>query len=156
MFEERFMRRAIQLSIEGMSSDIGGPFGCVIVKDGKIIGEGTNEVTSSNNPTRHAEIVAIIHACAELGSFLLTDCEIYTSCYPCPMCFGAIYWSRPAVVYYANTAEDAAAIKFDDAHIYRELELPDDQRCIQFSQHMRTEALVAFEDWKSKADKKPY
>ncbi len=119
--EEKFMLEAITLSRNGIMNNQGGPFGCVIVKDEEIVGRGNNRVTSSNDPTAHAEIVAIRDACQNLGSFQLDDCEIYTSCEPCPMCLGAIYWARPKIVYYANNRQDAAAIGFDDSMIYDEI-----------------------------------
>ena len=115
------MLRAIELSKNGLESGQGGPFGCVIVKDGKIIGEGNNQVTSSNDPTAHAEMVAIRNACKNINGFQLEGCEIYTSCEPCPMCLGAIYWARPDKIYYANNRTDAANIGFDDAYIYDEI-----------------------------------
>ena len=150
-----FMSRAIALSLENVRSG-GGPFAAVVVKDGKIIAEGTNRVTSANDPTAHAEIVAIRGACRAVGSFQLTGCEIYTSCEPCPMCLGAIYWARPAKVYFANTAEDAAAIGFDDSLIASELLLPGNQRRIPFLPLMREEAQGAFREWERKKDKIPY
>src|SRR5690349_4785723 len=119
--EMEYLERAIALSKKGMESGEGGPFGCVIVKDGEIVGEGCNKVTSSNDPTAHAEVVAIREACKHLGTYQLSDCEIYTSCEPCPMCLGAIYWARPKRVVYANTRYDAAAIEFDDDFIYQEI-----------------------------------
>src|SRR5438445_5340214 len=125
-----FMVRAIQLSIDGVQSGRGGPFGAVIVRDGKILAEGMNQVTSTNDPTAHAEVLAIREACKKLGVFELKDCELYTSCEPCPMCFGAIYWARLARVYFANTAEDAARIGFDDSFIYNELKQPSALRSI--------------------------
>lgn len=151
-----FMARAIELSIENVRSGRGGPFAAVVVKDGKIIAEGTNCVTSTHDPTAHAEIVAVRNACKVLGHFELTGCEIYTSCEPCPMCLGAIYWSRAARIYYANTHEDAAAIGFDDSLIYREMRRPLAARRIQMVQLMREEALAAFRAWQEKADKIPY
>lgn len=141
------MREAIRLSIENVESGKGGPFGCVIVKDGRIIARGANKVTSSNDPTAHAEVVAIRQACQELGDFQLADCEIYCSCEPCPMCLGAIYWARPKAIYYANTKGDAAAIQFDDQFIYEEIALPTAQRKLFTRQLMRDEALDAFEKW---------
>src|SRR5688572_5640469 len=117
--ETKFLERAIELSRQGMQNGQGGPFGCVIVLDGRIVGEGSNQVTSTNDPTAHAEIVAIRDACNKLGTYQLTGCQVYTSCEPCPMCLGAIYWARPAKVVYANTRQDAAAIEFDDDFIYR-------------------------------------
>ncbi|MEP7149132.1 MAG: nucleoside deaminase, partial [Acidobacteriota bacterium] len=125
---ETFMRRAIELAQKGADENLGGPFGCVVVKDGRIVGEGSNQVTSTNDPTAHAEIVAIRSACRELGSFQLDGCVIYTSCEPCPMCFGAIYWARPKGIFIAATREDAAAAGFDDEVFYSELEKPNDQR----------------------------
>ncbi len=119
--EEKFMEAAIALAEKGIENDEGGPFGCVIVKDDKIIGRGNNKVTSTNDPTAHAEIIAIREACKHLNSFQLEDCEIYTSCEPCPMCLGAIYWARPKVIYYGNTRKDAAKIGFDDSMIYDEI-----------------------------------
>src|SRR5580658_8553971 len=125
-----FMARAIELSIENVRSGQGGPFGAVVVKDGKLIAEGSNCVTSTNDPTAHAEIVAIREACKKLGFFELAGCEIYTSCEPCPMCMGAIYWARPDRVYFGNTAADAANVGFDDSFIYDEMGLRLDQRRI--------------------------
>lgn len=145
---EEHMREAIRLSMENVESGKGGPFGAVIVKDGVIIARGANEVTSTNDPTAHAEVVAIRKACKELGSFQLDDCEIYCSCEPCPMCLGAIYWARPKAIYYANTKTDAAAIDFDDAFIYAEIQRPIGERKLFTHQMMREEALVAFEKWK--------
>src|SRR5690348_4901560 len=126
--EEKFLERAIELSRQGMQSGKGGPFGCVIVKDGEIVGEGCNQVTTTNDPTAHAEVVAIRNACKNLNTFQLNDCDIYASCEPCPMCLGAIYWARPRSVIYANTKKDAAAIHFDDQFIYDEIEKPDAER----------------------------
>lgn len=152
----KFMKMAIDLSREGMQSGVGGPFGCVIVKDGQVIGKGSNAVSSSNDPTAHAEVVAIRDACKNLGYFQLDGCILYTSCEPCPMCLGAIYWARPAKVYYANTKVDAARIDFDDQFIYEELELPLEQRKIPFQQLMNDEAWEVFEEWKNKSDKTLY
>jgi tRNA(Arg) A34 adenosine deaminase TadA len=151
-----FMARAIELSIENVHSGRGGPFAAVVVKDGKIIAEGANWVTSTNDPTAHAEVMAIRNACKVLGHFELTGCEIYTSCEPCPMCLGAIYWARPARVFYANTHDDAAAIGFDDSLIYREMRTRVAERRIAMTQLMREEALAAFRAWQEKADKIPY
>lgn len=145
--QETFMREAIRLSIENVITKTGGPFACVIVKDGKIIAKGTNQVTSTNDPTAHAEIVAIRNACKELGTFQLDGCEIYTSCEPCPMCLSAIYWSRASKIYYANTKSDAAKINFDDQFIYDEISLNPENRQIQAEQLLREEALEAFELW---------
>ncbi|MGB8474422.1 MAG: nucleoside deaminase [Candidatus Acidiferrum sp.] len=151
-----FMSRAIQLSIEGVREGRGGPFGAVVVKGGEIIAEGSNRVTSMNDPTAHAEILAIRLACEKLGSFDLKDCELYTSCEPCPMCFGAIYWARLSRIYFATTAEDASKIGFDDSFIYSELHLPTSRRRIPTIQMMREEALEAFRAWTNKADKIRY
>lgn len=151
-----FMQEAIRLSIENVTSGNGGPFGAVIVKDGKIIARGSNSVTSTNDPTAHAEVVAIRNACKELGSFQLEGCEIYTSCEPCPMCLGAIYWARPNKMYFANTKEDAAVIQFDDKFIYQELEIPYPKRKLKTVQLMREEALVAFKIWSENSNKIEY
>jgi len=151
-----FMTRAIQLSIDGVHSGRGGPFGAVIVRDGKIVAEGVNQVTSSNDPTAHAEVLAIRLACAKLGVFELKDCELYTSCEPCPMCLGAIYWARLSRIYFANTHEDAAKIGFDDSFLYSELKQPHSQRRIPTVQIMREEALAGFRAWATKPDKIPY
>ncbi|MBK8968502.1 MAG: nucleoside deaminase [Lewinellaceae bacterium] len=150
------MREAIRLSIENVESGRGGPFGAVVVKDGAIIARGTNEVTSTNDPTAHAEVVAIRNACKALGTYQLDGCEIYTSCEPCPMCLGAIYWARPDKMYYGNTKEDAAAIQFDDQFIYQEIELPKDRRHLPTEQLLRDEALEAFAKWESSELKKLY
>ncbi|MBI4483443.1 MAG: nucleoside deaminase [Acidobacteria bacterium] len=152
----RHMARAIELSIENVSSGRGGPFAAVVVKDGQIIAEGTNQVTSLNDPTAHAEIVAIREACRALKNFQLTGCEIYTTCEPCPMCIGAIYWARPACVYFAATAADAAQYGFDDSFIPEELSRPLGDRKIPMTQIMREEALVAFPLWEQKPDKVKY
>ena len=154
--KNEFMQEAIRLSIENVTSGQGGPFGAVIVKDGKIIARGANQVTSSNDPTAHAEVVAIRNACKELGSFQLDGCEIYTSCEPCPMCLGAIYWARPDKMYFANTKKDAADINFDDQFIYEELELPYLNRKLQTEQIMREEALEAFKLWSTSIAKIEY
>ena len=139
-----------------MQSGKGGPFGCVIVKDGKIISEGYNQVTTANDPTAHAEVVAIRNACKALQTFQLTGCDIYASCEPCPMCLGAIYWARPGRVIYANTKKDAAAIDFDDQFIYDEIEKPDEQRQILFIHNPHKKALEVFEDWKKMENKIEY
>jgi tRNA(Arg) A34 adenosine deaminase TadA len=152
----RFMARAIQLSMENVHSSNGGPFGAVIVRDGKIIAENVNRVTSTNDPTAHAEVLAIRQACTKLAVFDLPDCELYTSCEPCPMCLGAIYWARISRIYFANSAEDAAGIGFDDSFIYGELKLPHEQRRIPTRQMMRDEALAAFRAWAEKPDKIAY
>jgi guanine deaminase len=154
--EQRFLLRAIELSRKGMQQLQGGPFGCVIVKDGVIVGEGHNEVTATNDPTAHAEVTAIRKACRNLGTYQLTGCDIYTSCEPCPMCLGAIYWARPRRVIYANTKEQAAAIAFDDQFIYQEMERPHLDRSIPFIHHPLPEAAAVFEDWKHLEGKKEY
>ena len=150
------MQRAIELAQRGMNKNSGGPFGCVIVKDGEIIGEGYNQVTSTNDPTAHAEIVAIREACKNLNSFQLTDCIIYTSCEPCPMCLGAIYWARPKQVFYGCTRIDAANANFDDHLIYDELNTPLPERKIPFTPLLREQALEVFQAWKNKEDRIEY
>ena len=150
------MRRALELSIGNVESGRGGPFGAVVVKDGNVVGEGVNQVLSTNDPSAHAEVIAIRAACLKLKTFQLTDCEIYTSCEPCPMCMGLIYWARPKSVYYANTAADAAQLGFDDAFIYRELARANSERSIQMQRILREEALAAFDAWQKKPDKIPY
>ena len=150
------MARAIELSIENVRSGQGGPFGAVIVKDSEIIAEGTNCVTSVNDPTAHAEIVAIRNACAKLGSFELYSCELYSSCEPCPMCLGAIYWARPVRVYFGNTAADASKVGFDDSLIYDEIRKPHSERKIPMIQMMRDEALQAFRAWERESNKQSY
>jgi guanine deaminase len=150
------MTHAIRLAIENVRAGRGGPFAAVIVKDDRIIATGTNLVTSANDPTAHAEIVAIRAACAALHSFQLDSCDLYTTCEPCPMCLGAIYWARPRRVYFGGLAADAAAAGFDDAFIYRQAALPPDARKIPFIPLMRDEALAAFEEWKSKPDRINY
>lgn len=154
--EEKFMHEAIALSKKGMDNNEGGPFGCVIVKDDKIIGRGNNQVTSTNDPTAHAEVVAIRDACKNLGTFQLDGCEVYTSCEPCPMCLGAIYWARPQKIYYANHREDAAAAGFDDSMIYEEMSAPMENRKIPIISIGREEALKVFEEWKNSANKTVY
>ena len=153
--EKKFMAKAIELSIKSANT-IGGPFGSVIVKDQKIIAEGSNKVTSTHDPTAHGEIVAIREACKNLNTFDLSGCEIYTSCEPCPMCLSAIYWSRLDKVYYANTREDAKNIDFDDSFIYTEIPKKIDDRKIKMVQMLRDEALKAFEIWDKKVDKIKY
>ena len=150
------MARAIQLSLQNVRSGHGGPFGAVVVKNGAIIGEGTNQVTSTNDPTAHAEVLAIREACKRLGNFSLQGCEIYASCEPCPMCLGAIYWARLDRIYFANAAEDASKIGFDDSLIYREITQSCSQRKIPMIQFMRDEAMAAFRAWESKPDKITY
>ena len=154
--DEYFMSRAILLAQNGMDSNAGGPFGAIVVRGGEIIGEGSNCVTSNNDPTAHAEITAIREACRKLGSFQLENCTIYTSCEPCPMCLGAIYWARPERVVYACTREDAAKIGFDDQFIYEEIEKNIDEREMKIVNFMREEALKVFENWERKADKTEY
>lgn len=154
--DKEFMREAIRLSQKGMDNNEGGPFGAIIVKNGVIIGRGNNQVTSSNDPTAHAEVVAIRDACKKLGTFQLDDCIIYTSCEPCPMCLGAIYWARPKKIFYACSREDAAAIDFDDDFIYKEIPLPIDQRQIETTQLLQKEGKVVFNNWKTKGDKTVY
>lgn len=154
--EQKFLLRAIELSRKGMLQLEGGPFGCVIVRDGVIVGEGYNEVTATNDPTAHAEVTAIRKACRNLGTYQLTGCDIYTSCEPCPMCLGAIYWARPRRVIYANTKEQAAAIAFDDQFIYQEMERQHLDRSIPFIHHPLPEAAAVFEDWKHLEGKKAY
>ncbi|MDQ3049997.1 MAG: nucleoside deaminase [Bacteroidota bacterium] len=151
-----FLKTAIDLSFMGSAHGHGGPFGALVVKDGKIIGKGFNRVLSSNDPTAHAEIVAIREACNNLGSFQLTGCEIYSSCEPCPMCLGAIYWARPDVVFFASTRQDAAGAGFDDAFIYDEIVLPYGERSIPMNYVPLPEALEAFEKWKVNPDKTLY
>ena len=150
------MRRAIEIAMENVRSGRGGPFGCVVVKNGKIIAEGTNSVTRTNDPTAHAEIVAIRGACRALSAFQLEDCELYATCEPCPMCLGAIYWARPARVFYAGTAADAASAGFDDAFIYEEMKHPPASRRVPMSQIMREESLVLFSAWKAQPNKTRY
>jgi len=154
--KEKFMKEAVNAALNGMNNNEGGPFGCVIVKDGKIIGKSNNKVTSTNDPTAHAEVNAIREACKNLNSFQLDGCEIYTSCEPCPMCLGAIYWARPDKVYYGSNKIDAASIGFDDAFIYKEIPLPYAKRSIPFEQLGRNIALEAFEIWSEKEDKIVY
>lgn len=154
--EEKFMNEAILLAERGMEKGDGGPFGCVIVKEDKIIGRGNNKVLSTNDPTAHAEIIAIREACKNLGSFQLEDCEVYTSCEPCPMCLGAIYWARPKVVYYANTRTDAANIGFDDSMIYDEISADLEKRKIPVINICRQQANETFARWQQKEGKKIY
>jgi guanine deaminase len=153
--EERgaWMAEAVRLSREGMRRNAGGPFGCVVVRDGRIIGSGYNEVVATNDPTAHAEILAIRRAGAELGTFRLDGCDIYASCEPCPMCLTAIYWARIRGIYYANTHEDAAAIGFDDARFYKELSQARDQRSIPMTRVADGEARKVFAEWRQKGDK---
>jgi guanine deaminase len=154
--QKQFMLEAIRLSFDGMESNDGGPFGCIIVKDGEIIGRGNNKVTSTNDPTAHAEIIAIRNACDHLHTFQLDDCELYTSCEPCPMCLGAIYWARPKKVYFACSRHDAAEIGFDDDFIYTELKNTIEERSIPMEQILRADALQVFKEWSRKDDKTTY
>jgi len=154
--ELKFMMEAISLSRNGILQNYGGPFGCVIVKGEEIIGRGWNKVISTNDPTAHAEVVAIREACKQMQSFQLKDCEVYTSCEPCPMCMGAIYWARPKKVYYGNTREDAAAIGFDDSLIYKELTCDLSERQIGMVCLGGAEALKVFKEWVNKTDKMGY
>jgi guanine deaminase len=151
-----FMRRAIALALENVRSGRGGPFAALIVKEVRIIAEGINRVTSTNDPTAHAEVVAIREACRTLGDFQLAGCDLYTTCEPCPMCLGAIYWARPARVFYAGTAADAAAAGFDDAFIYDELKHPPAARRFPMTQLLRDESLAIFSAWKQQENKTPY
>jgi tRNA(Arg) A34 adenosine deaminase TadA len=153
---EAFMSTAVKAALQGMSNNEGGPFGCIVVKDGEVIGSGNNKVTSTNDPTAHAEVTAIRDACKNIGSFQLNGCIIYTSCEPCPMCLGAIYWARPDKVYYGSNQQDAANIGFDDAFIYKEIPLPYEERSIPFEQVGRKIALEPFEKWTEKQDKIKY
>jgi len=153
--KNEFMRRAIELSIESVNKG-GGPFGSVIVKDNKIIAEGSNRVTPTNDPTAHGEIVAIRGACKKLNNFILNGCELYSSCEPCPMCLSAIYWARITKIYFANTREDAQKIDFDDSLIYSEFRKNINERKIPMIQIMRNEALKAFDLWDKKTDKVKY
>ena len=156
MSSTAFMQEAIELSRKNIREGRGGPFATVVVREEKIIARGTNLVTSANDPTAHAEIVAIREACRALGTFQLPGCDIYTSCEPCPMCLGAIYWARPDKVFYANTHIDAAGIGFDDFFIYKEIALPISGRNIPMVQMMRKEAFIAFEEWQKSQDKIHY
>jgi len=153
---DEFMKEAIRLALENVKNG-GGPFGAVVVKNGEIVGRGVNRVTKNNDPTAHAEVNAIRDACSRLNSFQLIDCEIYSTCEPCPMCIGAIYWARPKKLYFASTKDDAAAIDFDDSFIYKELELPYEKRKIETIRNfMRQESLAIFNAWTEKQDKIEY
>jgi tRNA(Arg) A34 adenosine deaminase TadA len=154
--KQKFMQEAIRLSRDKMRRNFGGPFGAIIVRRGKIVGRGWNRVTSANDPTAHAEIMAIRDACRRLKTFQLDDCELYASCEPCPMCLAAIYWSRLRRIYYANTRRDAMKIGFDDEFLYRELKRPVTRRKLPMKQLLRAEALEVFAEWKSKPDKIRY
>jgi len=150
------MKRAIVMALENVSTGSGGPFAAVIVKDNRIVAEGRNRVTGSNDPTAHAEIVAIREACRVLADFQLSGCDLYTTCEPCPMCLGAIYWARPARIFYAATAADAADAGFDDAFIYDELKIGPAERRIPMAQLLREDSLVIFSAWKRQEKKTPY
>lgn len=150
------MREAIKLAVEGMEKGLGGPFGAVVVKDGVIIGRGSNNVLANNDPTAHAEVTAIREACKALKQFQLSDCILYTSCEPCPMCLGAIYWARPKEVYFAGNRLDAANAGFDDDFIYREIDVPLENRQLKMTNILREESLKAFEIWKQNEDKTLY
>jgi tRNA(Arg) A34 adenosine deaminase TadA len=156
MTHDDFMREAIKLAEDGMHGGRGGPFGCVVVRAGQVVGRGQNRVTSTNDPTAHAEVTAIRDACASLKTFQLTDCELYTSCEPCPMCLSAVYWARIPTVYYGNTRGDAAAIGFDDDFIYQQVPLPPEKRAIKMTPLLRESALATFKAWADKADKVRY
>jgi guanine deaminase len=151
-----FMRRAIALALENVRSGRGGPFAALVVKDNAVIAEGANRVTATNDPTAHAEIVAIREACRALGSFQLAGCDLYCSCEPCPMCFGAIYWARVSRVFFAATAADAASAGFDDAFIYRELQGAKAERRVPMTQILRNESLAVFEAWKQQSNRTEY
>ncbi len=151
-----YMIEAIKLSINNVVEGKGGPFGAVVVKDGIIIARGVNRVTATNDPTAHAEVIAIREACTILNTFQLSGCEIYTSCEPCPMCLGAIYWARPDKLFYANSKQDAASINFDDQFIYDEIGKPLNQRKLFTQQILREEALIAFTKWKESSNKIEY
>ena len=154
--QKKFMREAIRLSMENVQSGNGGPFGTVIVKNGKIIATGVNEVTKSNDPTAHAEMIAIRNACEKLNSFQLDGCDIYCSCEPCPMCLGAIYWARPKSIYFANSKKDAAEINFDDNVIFQEIKLPIHERKLTTTQLLRNEAQSVFLQWQESENKIEY
>lgn len=153
---KKFLSQAIELSREHMQKGDGGPFGALIVRDGQVVGAGWNQVTSSNDPSAHAEIVAIRRACENLGTFTLKGAVIYTSCEPCPMCLGAVYWARLEKIYYANSRDDAARIQFDDEFLYREISRSISERAIPMQQLLHDEALAVFTEWAAKPDKIPY
>lgn len=156
MTNEEFMKEAIDLSLENMRAGKWGPFWAVVVKDWKIVGRWANNVTSLNDPTAHAEVMAIRDACKNMWTFQLTWCTIYTSCEPCPMCLGAIYWARPDAMYYANNKHDAANIGFDDAFIYEELAKPESERILKTYEMPSEDALKVFKEWSEKNDKIEY
>ena len=153
---EKMMRRAIELARKGMESNDGGPFGCVVARGEEIVGEGSNRVTSTNDPTAHAEVVAIRDACSRLATFQLAGCTVYTSCEPCPMCLGAIMWARPDAIYFAGTREDAAEAGFDDEHFYTELSRPNNERELPLENLLRADAHDVFREWIAKPDKVEY
>ena len=150
------MREAIRLAKQGVRTNRGGPFGCVVVRRGRIVARGTNQVTSSNDPTAHAEVTAIRGACGRLGTFKLDDCELFTSCEPCPMCLAAIYWARIPTVFYGATRKDAASVGFDDDFIYRQIPLPPAKRAVRMRPILREAAHAAFTAWTAKQDKVRY
>lgn len=154
--EERFMRMAIEMAVDNARTGRGGPFGAVVVRDGQVLAKASNCVTPTNDPTAHAEVVAIREACRAIGNFQLLGCDLYTSCEPCPMCMGAIYWARPNNVYYACTATDAAAVGFDDSFIYDELRIAPPARRIPMNQVLREESLVAFRTWDQNSNRVRY
>ena len=156
MNHETFMQAAIQLADDGLRAGRGGPFGCVVVRRGEIVGRGNNRVTSTNDPTAHAEVTAIREACTALQTFQLADCELYTSCEPCPMCLAAVYWARIPTVYYGNTRSDAAAIGFDDSFIYKQVSLPLEKRAIRLNPLMREQAQKTFQAWAAMENKVRY
>jgi tRNA(Arg) A34 adenosine deaminase TadA len=156
MNDEYYIREAIKQADIGVSNNEGGPFGAIIVKNGEIVGRGNNKVTSTNDPTAHAEMVAIRDACKNLNSFQLDDCIIYSSCEPCPMCLGAIYWARPAKLVFASSREDASDAGFDDSLIYNEIALPKEKRMIETQQILQDEARFVFDKWKLNSDNTKY
>jgi len=156
MTPEDFMREAIHEAAAGMRAGRGGPFGCVVVRRGEIVARGSNRVTSTNDPTAHAEITAIREACRVLNTFQLADCELYTTCEPCPMCLAAVYWARIPTLYYGNTRADAASIGFDDDFIYQQIPLAPEKRTLRMKTLLREEAQGAFQEWQAKADKVKY
>ena len=155
-YKEEFMTEAIRLAVENVRSGNGGPFGAVIVKDGKIISRGVNRVTSFNDPTAHAEVMAIREACKHLNSFQLDGCDIYASCEPCPMCLGAIYWARPENLYFAGTKKNASDIGFDDSFIYDEIKIPIEKRSLKTVHIDHPDSYIPFKEWKDKEDKIEY
>lgn len=156
MEKEAWMGKAVQIALENVLSSHGGPFGAIVVKEGKIVGNGRNEVTATNDPTAHAEVQAIRDACRNLNTFQLDECELYTSCEPCPMCLGAIYWARPRIVYFAGTKEDAAQIGFDDQFIYEQIGVPYENRSIPFQQIKPANGLSPFEAWAASQNRVEY